>query len=140
MAKGLNSVTKLSEFGSYAKSLDISHGKLHLKSKLNISENSIIVNSTSLGNKYWDFILKTTYKTTLTDREFIEYRYQPKKYCYHMFGTTELWSLLLKVNNMTSISEFNTKKFLTFHESIFTVLNEIIILEDDAIAENTASL
>lgn len=140
MAKGLSTVTKLSDFGSYAKSLDISHGKLHLKSKLNFSDDNIIVNSTALTNKYWDYIINATYKITLTDEEFIEYRYQPKKYCYRVFGTTELWSLLLKVNNMISVAEFNTKSFLTFNDNIFTILNEILILEDDAIAENNASL
>ena len=140
MANSLSSVTKLSEFGKYEKTLDISHGKMHLKSKLKFDGYDVIVNSTSLTNKYWDYILNTTYKTTISDEEYIQYRYQPKKYCYMTFGTTELWSLLLKVNNMTSVTEFDKKTFLTFYDDIFSVLNEIMILEDDVIAENNSKL
>lgn len=141
MAAKLNSITHLTDFASYGNKLDISHAKLHLKSKLETdSVNSIIVNSTSLPNKYWDYIKAQTYKTTLTDEQYLAYRYQPKMYCYDKFGTTELWSLLLKVNNMTCVTDFNTHTFLTFHDSIFTILNEILILEDTDIAINSESM
>lgn len=140
MAMKLNSINNLSEFGTYAKSLDLSHDKMHLKSKLTFNSGNIIVNSTSLANKYWDYILNTCYEIELSDIDYLKYRYQPKLYCYHKFGTTELWSLLLKVNNITSVAEFNMKKFLTFTDRIFTVLNEIMILEEDNIAKNNVDI
>jgi len=71
MAAKLNSVNTLSEFASYANKLDLSHEKMHLQSKLNFNDYNIILNSTSLPNKYWDYILDTTYKTTLSDVDLI---------------------------------------------------------------------
>lgn len=141
MANTLNSVNRLSEFASYANKLDISHAKLHLKSKLKFNnDNTVIVNSESLPNKYWDFIMAQTHKVTLSDQEYVTYRYQPKMYCYDTYGTTELWSLLLKINNMTCAAEFNTKTFLGFYDDIFAVINEILILEDTNIAINTENI
>lgn len=141
MQKTLNSVNRISEFASYANNLEISHAKMHLKSKLDFGkDNIVIVNSDSLPNKYWDYILSQTYKVNLTDHEYLTYRYQPKLYCYDKYGTTELWSLLLKVNNMTCAAEFNTKSFLGFYDDIFTVINEILILEDGNIAVNNENI
>ena len=140
MSIKLNSINNLSEFSTYANKLEMSHEKLHLQSKLSFSDYNLIVNSTSLTNKYWEYIMDTTYRETLSDVDHITYRYQPKLYCFNKFGTTELWSLLLKVNNITSVAKFNSKSFLTFTDRIFEVLNEILILENDNISKNKANL
>lgn len=141
MAKKFNQVTKLSDYAEYSKSLKISHDKMHLKSKITTSDSNLItVNSTSLPNKYWEYIMKNCYKITLSDEDYITYRYQPKMYCFHRYGTTELWSLLLKVNNMTSVTEFKSRSFLEFNDNIFEILNEILILEDGNIQLNKKDL
>jgi len=136
----INSFNTITSLNTYNSKLNISHDKLHLKSFVDSGDVQIIVNSTSLINKYYDFIKKILKSTTLTDKEYMTYRFQPKMYCNDMYGTTELWSLLLKVNNWTSVAEFNSKTFKSFNWQIFDVLNTILILEKDNINDNRAAI
>lgn len=128
-----NTISSLSD---YVKQLDLSYDKLFLKSIFESNDNQLIVNSTSLANKYYDYILDSVYTITLKNSEYMKYRYQPKLFCYDIYGTTELWALLLKINNFMSIPEFNSKKIKVFNERIFDILNEILINENTNILEN----
>lgn len=116
--------------------LDISYEKMNLKSKIKLSDIDTVINTSSLIDKYYDYILKITYTKTLTDKEYITYRFRPKLFCYDFYGTVELWALLLKINNWTSVAEFNATSFKVFDSSIFKILNEIFILEAEKIEEN----
>lgn len=119
------------------KNLDISHEKMHLKAFFIDKENNkIIINYTSLIDKYYDFIKKIIIDYEMTDEEFIKYKFQPKRFCMDMYGTTELWSTLLRINNMVSAIQFTNKKIKAFTQDIFDVLNEILILEDDRLKSN----
>lgn len=119
------------------KNLDISHEKIHLKAFFTDKENKkIIINYTSLIDKYQDFMSKIIIDYEMTDEEFIKYKFQPKKFCMDMYGTTELWSTLLRINNMVSALQFTNKKIKAFTQDIFDVLNEILILEDDKLKSN----
>ena len=140
ISNDMNNYTTVSSFATYEKALSISHSKLHLKSKITESDINLIVNSTSFGNKYFDYFRKECYLKTFTDIELIHYKFQPKKYCYDMYGSTELWSLLLKMNHMVSITDFKKKKFYTFYSSVFNLINEILVLERENITDNTESI
>jgi hypothetical protein len=119
------------------KNLDISHEKIHFKAFFIDKENhKIIINYTSLIDKYYDFLKKIIVDYEMTDEEFIKYKFQPKRFCMDMYGTTELWSTLLRINNMVSAIQFTNKKIKAFTQDIFDVLNEILILEDDRLKSN----
>lgn len=119
------------------KNLDISHEKLHLKAFfIDKEKKKIIINYTSLIDKYQDFMSKIIIDYEMTDEEFIKYKFQPKRFCMDMYGTTELWSTLLRINNMVSAIQFTNKKIKAFTQDIFDVLNEILILEDDRLKRN----
>lgn len=119
------------------KNLEISHEKMHLKAFfIDNGNNKIIINYTSLIDKYQDFMSKIIIDYEMTDEEFIKYKFQPKKFCMDMYGTTELWSTLLRINNMVSALQFTNKKIKAFTQDIFDVLNEILILEDDKLKSN----
>ena len=137
------SITKchtISDFKDYVDLADISYPKTFLKSVVNTESGNLIVNSTSLPNKYYDFILSATRTTVLTDEEMRRYKFNPKLLCFDLYGTVELWGLLLKVNNMTSVTEFTKPKIKTFTSQIFSILNEIFVLEDHNIVENKERL
>lgn len=140
MNPSISNYDTISSLSEYTRQLDISHPKLFLKSVIKSGDNNLIVNSTSLSNKYYDYIIKTVMTLELTNTEYMRYRYQPKLFCYETYGTVELWSLLLKINNITSVSEFNNKKIKVFSASIFNVLNEILVNEDKNILENNDSI
>ena len=136
MYKKISSYTTISSLADYEEQLELSHSKLFLKSFVESNENKLIINSTSLANKYYDYIQESVSVLTLSDKEYIKYRYQPKMFCNDIYGTTELWALLLKINNFDSICDFNRKKIKVFNIDIFSILNEILINEEDNILEN----
>ena len=140
MKLDLNNYNTIGSLNKYVKQLELSHGKLFFKSLITSGDHEIIVNSSSLVNKYYDYVSANTYTITLSDKEYLKYRYQPKLFCYEVYGTTELWAVLLKINNHTSVSEFNSKTIKVFGERIFNVLNEILITENEAILENLDSI
>lgn len=141
MVKKLNQCNNISDFAEYARSLKLSYDKLHLKSKLQVdSDKTMVVNTTCILNKYYDIVMSHTKVVTLSDANYLAYRFQPKLYCYNKYGTTELWGLLLKINNLTSASEFDLKTIRVFTADIFDVLNEILILERDDIQANAANV
>ncbi len=63
--------------------------------------------------------------------EQVKYRYKPKRLSNKLYGTPELWSALLELNNMVSIIDFNlSKPVKVFEPRQFKVLlNEVMILE-----------
>ena len=126
----------MSDLEKYGKGLDISHSKLFLKSKIDTPKGKIIVNTIALTTKYLDVLKKSCILTTLSDSDYLYYKWQPKLYCYNVFGTTELWSLLLRVNNLISASEFTLQTFLTFSSKTIPIINEMLILEESNILNN----
>lgn len=134
--KGLKTKNTLSSLVKYGKKLPLSHSSMHIKSKLTFGDTNVIVNYHSFIDEYMDFIKPILVNYTLTDNEFEKYIYQPKLFCLDNYGEAELWSLLLKVNNMTSIMEFDRKELVLFTDEIFELLSEILILESDDIKEN----
>lgn len=140
MNPNISSYDTITSLPDYTRRLDLSYSKMFLKSLVPSNDNTLIVNSTSLANKYFDYILDTAITLELTNAEYMKYRYQPKLFCYETYGTTELWALLLKINHFTSITEFNTKKIKVFSGNIFNVLNEILVNESTNILENEESI
>ena len=113
----------------------IYHGK---NSEFSLSKTSIIETINGLKypvdnilNTYMQIIRRYVTDVTLTDTETSKYFYQPKKLSLDLYGTIELWFLLIRINNMTSISEFNIKKIKIFHPEYLDVLNRIMIKESD---------
>lgn len=136
MASSLSSIDRIGDFAEYEKTLDISHSGLFKKAAVDSDGIKLIINSTSIVDRYYYYILKECFTYTLTEKEYMRYRYRPKLFCLNAYGTTELWSLLLKVNNWVSVSEFNSRTVKMFKESILDVLNEILVLEHDNIVKN----
>lgn len=117
-----------------SKLLDISYEKLFFKSKIQINnETNLIINYSSLIDNYMEDIMKTCSLVTLSDRDLIDYRFQPKKFCYDVYKITELWFILLRINNMVSSLDFNKKRIYIFKkDEILKILNEIMTLENES--------
>ena len=99
-----------------------------------------LVNSSFIPTKYFDIIRKNIETVNLTDAEFLNYKYQPKKFCYDRYGTTELWGILLRLNSMTSLSDFASQSFRAPKANIMILLNEMLILEKRNIEKNNESI
>lgn len=135
--KNLVGVSSMHQQVSASKNLDISFEKLFFKSKItNPDSSKIVVNHECILDLYMEDILKVCKTVTMSDKEYEDYRYQPKKFCFDMYGITELWFLILKINNMVSTLEFDRKTLRVFSPDITKVINEIMILEEERYNEN----
>lgn len=114
--------------------------KLHLKTVNNSVDQPIIINLYSILDKYMDNLTPFIEEIEFTDTEFIKYRFQPKKLCVDLYNYIDLAPLILKINNMTSILEFDKRKVKLFRTGIVSYLNEILVLEANNIAKNSREL
>lgn len=126
----------------YGEELELAHGKLFVKTPLKIGDDKLIIsNYASILNPYMDYIKKTLVDYEISDKDMLIYKYKPKYFCLTTYGTMELWSLLLRVNNMKSIMDFKKNKIKIFDKIlIFDVLNEIIILERHKTQKNNEEI
>jgi len=92
-----------------------------------------------LRDSYRPIILRYCKEITLDDEALEFYKYNPKKMSFNLYGGVELWHLLLWINNMTSITQFNRKKLLIFHPQQIPLLSTILDLEEVNLYDNRKS-
>lgn len=119
----------------------LSHSKLYLKTVYTEggdNDDIIIFNLNSLISKYIDIVNRDYVKTVeLTEQEYTRYRFNPKLFCSETYETAELWSSLLLINNMISQMDFDKKTIKMFTPQITDFIDEMFVLEENNINENT---
>lgn len=117
--------------------LNISHSNIHYKVGY-VGADGIrrVYNMDSVIDKYRDILLQNMREIVLTDAEMEKYRFRPRSFCADLFNDKELWSTLLRLNNMLTCTDFNRKKIKVFGPKFTKTLNEILTLEDDYIIES----
>ena len=111
---------------------------------LSIFEKSIdgksVLLSYNILNDYRKEILDFVIPITLTNEEFQKYQYQPKKLAYDLYGSTEYYYMILFINSMTNIKEFNRRRInLMRAKDMSNVLSAIYSSESEYI-ERTQQL
>lgn len=111
--------------------------KLCYKTVVTENNKSIVIPTESFIDKYYD-IIRNEYaeKMTMTDEDYDKYKYNPKRLSYDSFGTVELWHLILRINNMSSVLEFNKRTIYMVDDLFLEVLDEMITLEEDEKTKN----
>lgn len=122
-------ITELIEWG---KNEEISYRNLHTEAYINDLDNDRIIkiplNDTMSAYRY--FLDPYLIEFELHDEELQLYQFKPKSLSYKLYGTTELWALLLMINNCISKIDFNKKKIKVLDpKSIKSFINEVLILE-----------
>ena len=91
-------------------------------------------------NDYRKEIFDFVIPITLTNEEFQKYQYQPKKLAYDLYGSTEYYYMILFINSMTNIKEFNRRRInLMRAKDMSNVLSAIYSSESEYI-ERTQQL
>ena len=111
---------------------------------LSIFEKSIdgksVLLSYNILNDYRKEIFDFIIPITLTDEEFQKYQYQPKKLAYDLYGSTEYYYMILFINSMTNIKEFNRRRInLMRAKDMSNILSAIYSSESEYI-ERTQQL
>lgn len=99
-------------------------------------DKKLILLSDSILLKYSKDLESTIIKLQLSDREENKYFYNPKFLSHDLYGTTELWYLLLKINELYSTSQFSLNPLNVFNSSILSKIDTIMNLERPFIDEN----
>ena len=122
----------LSEQITEAEKLEISYKSLHPSYTIyNEQTNETIeLPFSSITNEYKTYLLACVKSIQLSEKEKENYRYSPKKLSYDLYGTTELWADLLKLNGCVSIAEFEPDFIRVYDPNTFKeYLNEIMIAD-----------
>ena len=125
-------ISTINELISLGKQLKISSETMSIKEIVaNTHNERFIVNFTSVIDRYYDILLDHTSIVKLTDDEYLRYRYKPKLLSEELYGTQELHSLLLRLNHITSVIQFDFTELRVFNTNIIKLINEIMILEEE---------
>lgn len=111
--------------------MEISYRNLHTNIYIKNKDDTIKIPYKSIIREYLPYLQSSVVELKFSPEEVSKYRFKPKKLSYDLYGTTELWSALLELNQLYSIIEFNKEVYKVFEPKEFmTLLNEVLILED----------
>ena len=131
----------IEEFIDMGDTDDITYANFSILVKC-IGENSIV--QYAQDNIIYDYLPELNERTvtlTMTDNEFIKYRYKPKLLAYDLYGSTEVYFVIMALNGMCNIKDFNKKKLkLLYKSDLLELLNEIYGAESGYILYNRVHL
>lgn len=127
----------ISEYSKAYSDTDITFNSLHYKEKDSVDDStSLILLNDSILDKYRNDLAEKIVTKTLTNEEINKYQYNPKRLSFDLYGTTELWGLLLEINQLQSVTEFNINPVKVYDGSIISYINSIFSLEKPFIDQN----
>lgn len=88
---------------------------------------------------YRSLIMRYCKKLQLSEKLCYHYKFKPKTFCLDLYKSTDMWHLLLWINNMTSIIEFDEnriKNLIIIHPDSLEILDKILEKEKVVLAEN----
>ena len=118
---------------SLGKSVELSHGKMQFKVR---SEDKVVSPYQSLICKYHNILAPYIKERILTEDEFRKYYQKPKLLSQELYGTPELWSGILYINNMVSVANFTQKNIKVFSTNILSILEEMVTICSDDLETN----
>jgi hypothetical protein len=77
-------------------------------------------------NDYMDEIRSLCVTVKLSDDEYRKYMYKPKLLCYNIYGNPELYFVILLINDMADVKEFNKRTFLMLSRDYMSQLMSYI--------------
>jgi hypothetical protein len=106
----------------------------------NSSGEKFVVNMFNLYEKYYELLLDYATIVVLTDEEYRKYRFNPRLLSKDLYGTPELHYMLLRLNYVYSILNFDFREVRVFRTNINTLLNEIMVMESEDYIDNEMSI
>lgn len=100
----------------------------------------ILVNESGIYEKYLEELEANKETVVLSTEEYHKYRYNPKLLSYDIYGTTELWFLILAANEMYTITDFDTRSLYLYNTGILSKIDRIVDLDRIIIEQNAAEI
>lgn len=110
----------------------MSHGNMQFKVRVG----DTITPYETIFTRYHNVLKNYIVTRTLTEEEFSKYYQQPKLLSYDIYGTPELWSGLLYINNMVSVANFTKRTIKLFSINIMDILQEVMTIYNNDLNNN----
>lgn len=115
--------TTIEEFIKSGKSVSLTYKNF---SFLETLSNGTQVSVFDVINDYISELRLASLTVQLTDEEYRKYCYKPKLLCYDIYGNPELYFIILLINDMADVKEFNKKSFYMLSKEYMSVLTSYI--------------
>ena len=96
--------TTIEEFAESGSGVTITYSNLSFEDMVS---NGTIVSVYNVISDYLDELREASVAVELTYEQQFTYMYKPKLLCYDMYGNPELYFILLLINDMADVKEFN---------------------------------
>ena len=101
----------------------------------------IIYSSDNSIYTYLDEMKDRSVIYTFSDEEFRKYQYRPKLLAYDLDGSTELYFIILALNDTCNIKDFNKRKVrLMFRQDLSDILSQIFNAESNRLYLNRQTI
>jgi hypothetical protein len=89
---------------------------------------NIKYNIYNVSSDYIDEIINNYCKTvTLSDNDLVRYKYRPKLLCYDIYGSQELYPLILVINDICSVKDFTKRKLILPTKENMSIITKAIM-------------
>ena len=106
-----------------------------------ITDDGILYSSNNIIYDYMEELDNIAQNVTMNDKEYIRYCYKPKLLAYDVYGSTELYFVLLALNGTCNVKDFNKKTFRAVKADVLLdYLNRIYNAEEEYIRYNRNSV
>lgn len=94
----------------------------------------------NISNNYKEFLSSMVETWTFSNEEYRKYHCNPWYLSDDLYGTTELWFMLLHVNEMYSATEFTKRTIKYYNPNITKYITEISSVQDEFLKDNRADI
>lgn len=127
------------EYGAEDLRIDAVHLQQVLYAPSRMSH-KIVVNNQNIVDKYLNELTENKQIVDFNTKEYFKYRYNPKLLSFDVYGTTELWFLILMANELYSVSEFNLRKVVMYDASIIAKINRMLEMDNEFLEINSMNV
>lgn len=115
--------TTIEEFISSGKNTSLDYETF---SFLETASNGTIVSILNVVNDYIEELKRASMLVHLQDDEYRKYAYKPKLLCYDIYGNPELYFIILLMNDMADVKEFNKRNIYMLTKDYMSILTSYI--------------
>lgn len=115
--------TTIEEFVKSGKSVSLTYKSF---SFLETMSNNTQVSVLDVLHDYMDELRDASILVKLSDAEYRKYMYKPKLLCYDIYGSPELYFIILLINDMADVKEFNKRTFRMLSKNAMSLFTSAI--------------
>lgn len=114
--------------------------QFHNSSYFKNVDGQIIEDMNIFRDRYYPQLMAYTEEYTISDSDFIKIKYKPKTLSAQLYGSIDYWYILLIVNKMFSIMDFNRKTIRVLTIEGINYIKNVLMKEEAEISQNKSDV